>query len=226
MVQNLHWIVVEDAKVKTDLVTNFLSHCGVSYTHLNHPTPADWKLRDKEQSWRKPRGVLQRNEALFWLRDQAKPIHDGVIYFADDDNAYSLELFEEMRDTKKVSVWSVGLVGGLMVERPDVDVNGKVKGWKVVWSPHRPFALDMAGFAVNLKHFLNNPKAKFAYEVKRGHQESEFLKHLVTLDDLEVKGDNGKKVMVWHTRTEKVKLDMEKKLAERGMQPSDLGIEV
>jgi len=39
----------------------------------------------------KPRGVIQRNEALHWLRDQfrdesglRKP--NGVIYFADDDN--------------------------------------------------------------------------------------------------------------------------------------------
>ena len=51
-----------------------------------------------------------------------------MVYFADDDNTYSTELFEEMRTTKKVSVWPVGLVGGLMVERPKVDLStGKVR---------------------------------------------------------------------------------------------------
>ena len=128
---------------------------------------------------------------LDWLRDAFRGVAsnqiEGVIYFADDDNTYSLELFEEIRSTHKVSVFPVGLVGGLMVEKPQI-VNGKVVGWDVTWSPNRPFAIDMAGFAVNLKHFLGKPKAKFAYQVKRGHQESEFLKHLVdSLDELEPK---------------------------------------
>ena len=148
-----------------------------------------------------------------------------MVYFADDDNTYSLDLFEEMRTTKKVSIFSVGLVGGLMVERPKVQ-QGKVIGWRVVWAPNRPFAVDMAGFAINLELLLERPKAKFAYQVKRGFQESEFLAHLVNISDLEVKGDLGKKVMVWHTRTEKAKLDMEKKLQDRELAPSDLGIEV
>jgi len=36
-----------------------------------------------------------------------------------------VELFEEMRATKKVSVWPVGLVGGIMVEKPIVE-KGKI----------------------------------------------------------------------------------------------------
>ena len=88
-----------------------------------------------------------------------------------------------MRDTHTVSVWPVGLVGGLMVEKPK----------DVTWSPNRPFAIDMAGFAVNLKLFLSKNKAKFAYQVKRGHQESEFLKHLITLKELEPKADKLQK---------------------------------
>ncbi len=35
LVPNLHWIVVEDAEHKTNLVSNFLRSCGVPYTHLN-----------------------------------------------------------------------------------------------------------------------------------------------------------------------------------------------
>ena len=105
--------------------------------------------------------------------------------------------------------------------------NEKVVSWDVVWSPNRPFAIDMAGFAVNLKLFLSKNKAKFAYQVKRGHQESEFLKHLVMgLHELEPKADLCTKVLVWHTRTEKVDLKEEKRRKEKGLHMSDHGIEV
>lgn len=66
-----------------------------------------------------------------------------------------------MRFTKKVSVWPVGLVGGLLVERPEVNVTtGHVVGWNSQWRPERPFPIDMAGFAINLQHLLNNPQVK------------------------------------------------------------------
>lgn len=51
----------------------------------------------------------------------------GVVYFADDDNTYDIRIFDEMRTISRVGVWPVGLVGGLMVERPIVDAkSGKV----------------------------------------------------------------------------------------------------
>ena len=74
-----------------------------------------------DPSWLKPKGVLQRNEGLFWIRENIPRSKNGVIYFADDDNTYDRDLFEVMRDTKTVSVWPVGLVGGLMVEKPKVN---------------------------------------------------------------------------------------------------------
>lgn len=54
-----------------------------------------------DPSWLKPRGVEQRNEGLRWLREdrRAQPGGDnqrGVVYFADDDNTYSLQIFEEV----------------------------------------------------------------------------------------------------------------------------------
>ncbi len=225
LVPNLHWVLVEDAKAKTRLVTDFLAGCGVSYTHLHVPTPAEWKLKQSDQSWLKPKGVLQRNEGLFWVREHVKPGAGSIIYFADDDNVYDLQLFEVMRSTKGVAVWPVGLVGGLMVEKARLAADGsRVVGWNAVWAPHRPFALDMAGFAVNADLLLSRPKAKFAYKVKRGHQESEFLRHLTSLAELEPKSMD--RVLVWHTRTEKAKLDMEEKLAKEHRPPSDVGMEV
>ena len=42
----------------------------------------------------KPRGVAGRNAALRWIVENAED--KGVAYFADDDNAYDLRLFQEV----------------------------------------------------------------------------------------------------------------------------------
>lgn len=55
----------------------------------------------------------------------------------------------------------------------------------------KSFFTDMAGFAINIKLFLRRPEGKFAFEVEKGYQESELLKHFVSsLDELEVKAEN------------------------------------
>ncbi|XP_067681675.1 galactosylgalactosylxylosylprotein 3-beta-glucuronosyltransferase I-like isoform X1 [Haliotis asinina] len=224
---NFHWIVIEDSSSKTQLVADFLSQCGLSYTHLNILTPKEVKLKPDDPNWLKPRGVLQRNVGLSWLRKNLDPeVQPGVVYFADDDNTYDLKIFEQMRKTKVVSVWPVGLVGGLRFERPIVK-NGKVTGWFTYWKPDRPFALDMAGFAVNLQLFFTYPEVEFSNYVKRGYQESTVLSGMmVTLDDLEPLADNCTKVLVWHTRTEAPKLTSEDKMKRKFGHGSDPNVEV
>ncbi|XP_038844910.1 galactosylgalactosylxylosylprotein 3-beta-glucuronosyltransferase 1-like [Salvelinus namaycush] len=207
-VPNLHWILVEDSQRQTPLVTRLLQETGLNYTHLNVETPRNYKLRGDMRDPRIPRGTMQRNLALRWLRETFSPNNSnsqpGIVYFADDDNTYSLDLFEEMRSTRKVSVWPVAFVGGLRYESPKVNTLGKVYGWKTVFDPNRPFAIDMAGFAVNLRLILFKPQAYFKLRgVKGGYQESSLLRELVTLSDLEPKAANCTKVLVWHTRTEK-----------------------
>ena len=96
-VNKLHWIIVEDSLTKTDLVSRFLSRCGLRYTHLNVATPTDVKMKSSDPHWLKPRGVLQRNKGLEWLRENLRPsTSNGVVYFADDDNTYDLQLFEQV----------------------------------------------------------------------------------------------------------------------------------
>ncbi|XP_071484611.1 galactosylgalactosylxylosylprotein 3-beta-glucuronosyltransferase 3-like [Diadema antillarum] len=226
LVRNFHWIVVEDSEHKTRLVANFLANCGLSYTHLHVKTLDEYKLKENEPAWRKPRGVDQRNIAIDWIVENVREKEAGVVYFADDDNTYSLKLFDEMRTTQKVSVWPVGLVGGLRFERPIVDKQGKVSSWYVVWEPDRPFAMDMAGFAINLRLFRQQPHARFDITSKRGYVETSLLTQLgITKNDLEPKADMCTKVLVWHTRTEKPKWKQEDKLIAMG-KPSDPRIEV
>ncbi|TRZ15468.1 hypothetical protein HGM15179_011635 [Zosterops borbonicus] len=205
-VPNLHWILVEDSQRRTPLITRLLRDTGLNYTHLNVETPRNYKLRGDMRDPRIPRGTMQRNLALRWLRETFNKNNSqpGIVYFADDDNTYSLELFEEMRSTRKVSVWPVAFVGGLRYESPKVNAAGKVYGWKTVFDPHRPFAIDMAGFAVNLRLILQRPQAYFKLRgVKGGYQESSLLRELVTLSDLEPKAANctkmrsTRKVSVW-----------------------------
>ena len=40
--------------------------------------------------------MLQRNTALEWVRENTSADEEGVIYFVDDDNTYTLEVFEEV----------------------------------------------------------------------------------------------------------------------------------
>lgn len=97
-VPNLHWILVEDSQRRTPLVTRLLRETGLNYTHLNVETPRNYKLRGDTRDPRMPRGTMQRNLALRWLREtfNANSSQAGIVYFADDDNTYSLELFEEV----------------------------------------------------------------------------------------------------------------------------------
>ena len=98
-----------------------------------------------------------------------------------------------MRWTKKVSIWPVGLVGGLKWEGPICE-NGKVINFWTAWDVARPFPIDMAGFAINIKLLLDNPSAVIDIDAAQGHLESSLLKLLVTRDELEPLADNCRKV--------------------------------
>ncbi|XP_054443482.1 galactosylgalactosylxylosylprotein 3-beta-glucuronosyltransferase 1 isoform X3 [Pteronotus mesoamericanus] len=187
-VPNLHWLVVEDAPRRTPLTARLLRDTGLNYTHLHVETPRNYKLRGDARDPRIPRGTMQRNLALRWLRETfpRNSSQPGVVYFADDDNTYSLELFEEVWTRQKA---------GKRCAAPG--------GCPCGLSPSSA-AFDMAGFAVNLRLILQRSQAYFKLRgVKGGYQESSLLRELVTLNDLEPKAANCTKILVWHTRTEK-----------------------
>uniref|UniRef100_A0A0K0D2W4 Galactosylgalactosylxylosylprotein 3-beta-glucuronosyltransferase n=1 Tax=Angiostrongylus cantonensis TaxID=6313 RepID=A0A0K0D2W4_ANGCA len=97
------------------------------------------------------------------------------------------------------------LVGGAWVEAPRVSANGKVIAWDVVFAPGRPFAIDKAGFALNIKDASFNTRCARTY--KQG-PESCFLSQFgFTKENLEAFGykDFPKEVLVWHTKTSKSK---------------------
>lgn len=213
LVPNLHWIIVEDANQTSALVRNLLVQSGLQdrSTLLYARTPNVYKLKSKDPNWMKPRGVEQRNTALNWIRHNLDESIHSIVFFMDDDNTYSTGLFAEMEriEPGRVGIWPVGLVGGLLSEKPILNDEHKVIGFNAVWRPERPFAVDMAGFGVSIDLLFKNPQAVFSYEVKRGYQESELLRHLTTISDLQPLANNCQEILVWHTRTEAPKIHTE-----------------
>ncbi|XP_053694270.1 galactosylgalactosylxylosylprotein 3-beta-glucuronosyltransferase I [Sabethes cyaneus] len=233
LVPNVFWILVEDADHNSELVGNLLRRSGLEdrSVQLFAKTPTNMKLQGKDPNWLKPRGVEQRNKALEWIRkhlaENGGRQKHSLIYFMDDDNTYSTELFAEISkiEQNKVGVWPVGLVGGLMVEKPVLNRDGIVLGFNSAWRPERPFPFDMAGFAISSNLILDNPQAQFSYEVERGYQESELLRHLTIVHEMQPLANKCTEVLVWHTRTENPKLEAEKVLVKSG-KPSNAGLEV
>ena len=107
------------------------------------PMPEKYKTRKPM-----PRGVSNRNAAMDWIRRHAT---SGVVYFADDDNTYDVRLFEEMRHTRKISMWPVGLVTKTALSSPVVDGRGRVVDFFDGWISKRKFPVDMAGFALSVQ---------------------------------------------------------------------------
>ncbi|XP_014474353.1 PREDICTED: galactosylgalactosylxylosylprotein 3-beta-glucuronosyltransferase P [Dinoponera quadriceps] len=195
LVRNVHWLVIEDATVATKQVTKLLERTGLKFDHLIAPMPEKYKLKKGA----KPRGVSNRNRGLQWIRANATR---GVFYFADDDNTYDIELFDEIRKTKTVSMFPVGLCTKFGLSSPILK-NGKFAGFYDGWIAGRKFPVDMAGFAVSVKFLQQRPNATMPF--RAGYEEDGFLKSLVPFEprDAQLLADNCTKVLAWHTQTKK-----------------------
>lgn len=195
LVRNIHWLVIEDATVATKQVTTLLERTGLKFDHLIAPMPEKYKLKKGA----KPRGVSNRNRGLQWIRANATK---GVFYFADDDNTYDIELFDEIRKTKTVSMFPVGLCTKFGLSSPILK-NGKFAGFYDGWIAGRKFPVDMAGFAVNVGFLHQRPNATMPF--RAGYEEDGFLKSLAPFEprDAQLLADNCTKVLAWHTQTKK-----------------------
>ncbi|XP_020282830.1 galactosylgalactosylxylosylprotein 3-beta-glucuronosyltransferase P-like isoform X1 [Pseudomyrmex gracilis] len=195
LVKNVHWLVIEDAIVATKQVTKLLERTGLKFDHLIAPMPEKYKLKKGA----KPRGVSNRNRGLQWIRANATR---GVFYFADDDNTYDIELFDEIRKTKTVSMFPVGLCTKFGLSSPILK-NGKFAGFYDGWVAGRKFPVDMAGFAVSVKFLHQRPNASMPF--RAGYEEDGFLKSLAPFEprDAQLLADNCTKVLAWHTQTKK-----------------------
>ena len=182
---DIFWIVSEDAPKRSEIVSDIMAQTNLPNVHLLGPRPQTHL--DK----RSGRGVSNRLAGLNWLRSQfTGTTTEGIIYFADDDNSYDIRVFDEMKNTNGVSVWPVGMIAKVGVSSPILDTtNASVIGFHDPFMTRRKFAVDMAGFAVDLQLFLTKAKATMPYKV--GYEEDYFIRSLgVKMADLEAKANN------------------------------------
>jgi beta-1,3-glucuronyltransferase len=187
-------------------VSELLNRSHIPYVHLLGPRPPNHLDRGSG------RGVSNRLKALECLRETyANTSQEGVIYFADDDNTYDIRLFEEIRNTKMVSMFPVGLIARFGLSSPILNnKTAKIIGFHDAFKGSRKYAVDMAGFAVNLQFFLSKPNATMPY--KEGHEEDDFIKSLdVQFSDIEPKANNCTQVCIQYTLIDKSLIEVKMK---------------
>ena len=219
-VKNLVWIVAEDSASCTGVVsTTLLSHKkNIPYVHLLSPMPERYNhVRDK------PKGVSGRNAAVNWIIYNDFQLSPGVIYFGDDDNTYDLSLFEEIRQTEKLSMFPVGFIGRGAFSSPVVE-NNKIVGFSGQRLAMKRFPVDMAGFAVSTD-LLKKHRPKMPY--LRGFEETLFLENMnITNEDIEPLANGCTEVLVWHTQTVKGDVPIYKSWTRKGQNLDALLVDV
>ncbi|XP_076886769.1 putative beta-1,4-xylosyltransferase IRX9H [Bidens hawaiensis] len=197
------WIVVEMNEASTE-TADILRGMGIMYRHL---------VCTKNLTDIKDRGVHQRNRALEHIEYHKL---DGIVYFADDDNVYSLELFETMREISRFGTWPVAMLAQsknkATLEGP-VCNGSQVIGWHTNEKSKRlrRFHVDMSGFAFN-STILWDPKRwnkrssaliRQLDTIKEGFQETTFIEQVVEDESqMEATPFGCSKIMNWHLHLE------------------------
>jgi Glycosyltransferase family 43 len=202
---NIYWILIEDAEKCSQNIRSIAKDSGLAFAHQ--------AIASSDTT--EHRGLAQRNLGL----DIVEQIgNEGVVYFADDDNAYDIQLFTELTFTRYASVFAVGMSGGSAWERCHVhEETGFVDKILTTWKPRyrvpvpgkpgkfqnpvRKYGIDMAGFALSTAALLTS-KARFQEESTQGMLETDFLSLLVKdVSELEPLAANCTRILVWHVKT-------------------------
>jgi hypothetical protein len=193
--RGIYWIVVEDAANPSRRVRNLLARFGLMYTHVAEPTPE--KVQRKKIH---PRGVNQRNRALDVVDQVARDV-PGVVYFGDDDNAYDIRLFPELRKTKRASVFGVANSVGAYERCVVNPKTGKVLRIVSNWKGKRRIPMDMGGLAYHSDLVIER-LPRFSNDAGTGRLETNFAEQMVdSMADLEPLAANCTHMYVWHVKT-------------------------
>lgn len=192
------WIVVEDGLIPNPAVEHILEEFP-AVPHLYFATPSSPN--------REHRGVDQRNAALTLIKERG---YEGIVYFADDDNAYAPTLFHLLQEIREDSfaIFPVGNLGYWGFEGPifgngDMDAddgedNTKISYWCCDYCL-RKWNVDMAGFAFHSSLLKLLPSLQFNPESALGHLESDLITILVEVNaTLQAIPGLIKFVHVWH----------------------------
>ncbi|OAY73705.1 putative glucuronosyltransferase [Ananas comosus] len=192
------WIVVEmpSPSIETE---KMLRATGVMYRHL--------VCRHNITSPRKSVSC-QRNIALYHIE---KHRLDGIVYFADDDQIYSVDLFEEMRKIRRFGTWPIAVLSKarkrVLLQGPLCN-GSQVIGWHSNQRSRVPrrFHIGLSGFAFN-STILWDPKRwrRPTFENIRIHSAGKEGSQ----DESQMQGlaDNCSRIMVWHLNLEAPRLN-------------------
>ncbi|EOY29713.1 hypothetical protein QUC31_020639 [Theobroma cacao] len=199
----LLWVVVEMTS-QSEEAADILRRSSVMYRHL---------VCKKNLTDIKDRNVHQRNVALSHIETHHL---DGIVYFANEDNIYSIDLFEQMRHIRRFGTWTVAKQtwdkSSAILEGP-VCNGTQVIGWHLngLSRRFRRFHAEMSGFAFN-STILWDPKrwhrptlepVRQLDTVKDGFQASLFIEQVVE-DESQMEGllQDCSRVMVWELNAE------------------------
>uniref|UniRef100_A0A0D6R4I0 Glycosyltransferases n=1 Tax=Araucaria cunninghamii TaxID=56994 RepID=A0A0D6R4I0_ARACU len=199
----LLWIVVEMPTQSME-TAEFLRKTGVMYRHL---------VCDKNLTDVNDRTAHQRNVALGHIEQHQL---EGIVYFADDNNVYTLELFEQLREIKRFGTWPVGMLAQnesrAVLEGP-VCNSTKVIGWHTNEGSKRlcRFHVNMSGFAFNSTILWDpqkwgRPTLEHIRQLdtgKDGLQDTQFIEQVIE-DESQMEGMayGCSKIMVWDLHLE------------------------
>jgi hypothetical protein len=95
-VPNLYWVLIEDAETASSAIDEILSRTRLKSVHLIAKTPAEKKLAENEPNWMLPRGVIQRNTALGWIRLEFLKENNTALWFFNvkSTKCFSARIFE------------------------------------------------------------------------------------------------------------------------------------
>ncbi|KAJ1396410.1 Nucleotide-diphospho-sugar transferase, partial [Sesbania bispinosa] len=137
----LLWIVVEMTS-QSEETADILRSSGIMYRHL----VCKMNLTNTSHD-----SIHQRNVAIAHIETHRL---DGIVYFADDDNIYSAELFQQMREIRRFGTWTIAKLSGdkssIVLQGPICN-GSQVIGWHINESNEksRRFHAEMPGFAFN-----------------------------------------------------------------------------
>ncbi|KAK1601393.1 hypothetical protein QYE76_017775 [Lolium multiflorum] len=195
----LLWIVAEWPYQSRETV-EILRSSGIMYRHI---------VCNRNATNIRKIIVCQKNNAVFHIK---KHHLDGIVHFADEERAYSVDLFEEMRKIRRFGTWPVATHDGskyrVALEGP-LCQGDRVTGWHTNQRRGilRRFPIGFSGFAFN-STILWDPKrwksptreSIILHSGGRGGlQESRFIERLVE-DESQMEGlaDNCTRIMAWN----------------------------
>ncbi|KZV48601.1 hypothetical protein F511_27920 [Dorcoceras hygrometricum] len=193
----LLWIIVEMNSQSVE-TAELLRNTGIMYRHLVCSIKNSTEITDTR--------VLLRNVALSHIE-----IHrlDGIVYFADVDNIYSVHLFDQLRQIRRFGTWPLTKLqeDKMFLEGPICD-GSQVLGWHSIdlAKRFRRFHAEMSGFAFN-STIIWDPQRwhrpmlepiRQLENVRDGFQASTFVEQVVEDESqMECFSLNSSDIMVW-----------------------------